>query len=177
MHAITDTDIDRVAAAVAARDREFLYARLAVYELIEEPALLTPHRTSALAALLRGDHQDLFGKALDRLARLDDRYPVLLHALAYARGRGVPEADGIWANIATALTRTAQNRAGDQTGWAEAVASLLTAAAYIVIDDSTTDHGQQQQGKGGPGLPGGAGASAETVYRLAHRTFVEYSWS
>src|SRR5262249_57685232 len=34
-----------------------------------------PERATCLAALLRGDHQDLFAKGLDRLASLDDRLP------------------------------------------------------------------------------------------------------
>jgi hypothetical protein len=124
IRAVTDTDIDRAAAAVAAQDREFLHARLAVYELIEEPTLLTVGRAGALAAVLRGDHQDLFGKALDRLGRLDDRYPVLLHALAHARGRGVPEADGIWATLACALAPTSEDQP-DRTGWAGTITGLL----------------------------------------------------
>jgi len=199
---VINTDIHRVAAAIAAQQREFLHARLAVYELIEEPRLLLPERAGSLTTLLAGDHQDLFAKALDRLARLDDRYPTLIHALAVARGRGIPEADGIWATIATALTHNPpQNpHAGwdpdGQTappepvngemgaGWAQAIDDLLTAAdAYIIIDTPNTDRQPatghdvkpatlDDQDTGPDDNP--IGSRAGTVFRLAHRTFVEY---
>ncbi len=162
---VRDADIDRAAGAIAARDREFLFARLAVYELIEDPTFLLPGRAASLDQLLRGDHQDLFAKALDRLARLDDHYEPLIQALALARGRGIPEADGIWATIAAAFTTTPGHPRppGDPStnglaprAWARAIQGLLShAAAYLVVD--TADEGQRA-----------------TVYRLAHRTFVEY---
>jgi len=200
MTKVNDTDIHRVAATIAAQQREFLHARLAVYELIEEPRLLLPERSTSLATLLRGDHQDLFAKALDRLARLDDRYPTLLRALALARGRGLPEADGIWATIAAALTQDpAEGRTQDKTelpsttdyvgekvAWVQAIDGLLSAAdAYIIIDTPDT-HSQPIGGEthdSGPRAPTDRGSRhglrsasrpAGTVYRLAHRTFVEY---
>lgn len=162
---VRDADIDRAAGAIAAQGREFLFARLAVYELIEDPTFLLPGRAASLDQLLRGDHQDLFAKALDRLARLDDHYGPLIQALALARGRGIPEADGIWATIAAAFTTMPAHPRppGDPStngpaprAWARAIQGLLSrAAAYVVVD--TADEGQRA-----------------TVYRLAHRTFVEY---
>jgi WD40 repeat protein len=205
---VSDADIDRVATVVAGPEREFLYARLAVYELIEEPRLLTGERATSLSTLLEGDHQDLFAKALDRLARLDDRYPTLLRALALARGRGLPEADGIWATIATALTPThtpsrgsaaadptnradtltpTENPADGGSDWAQAIHDLLTAAAaYVIVDtpsSDTHDTLHRQRYRGDPSrapAPSGladqdaTGVGWATVYRLAHRTFVEY---
>jgi WD40 repeat protein/transcriptional regulator with XRE-family HTH domain len=157
---VRDADIDRVAAAVADRDREFLYARLAVYELIADPSLMRPGRAASLGHLLNGDHQDLFATALDRLARLDDFYIPLIQALALARGRGIPEADGIWAAIAARLTHPAEPGAAParaDRAWARAIHGLLEqAAAYIAVDAAASVAGRR------------------TVYRLAHRTFTEY---
>ena len=176
---ISDDDIERVAAAVAGQDREFLYARLVVYELIEDPSLITPGRAFALARLLEGDHQDLFAKALDRLARLDDRYPLLIEALSLARGRGVPEADGLWIAIATSLLSEDQagqgpyphpdeGRAAVNRAWAGAIHDLLEyAAPYIVVDN-------QLESEAATTEITDAAPQPRTVYRLAHRTFVEY---
>jgi WD40 repeat protein len=204
MDQVADADIARTATAIAAQQREFLHARLAVYELVEEPRLLLLDRAASLAKLLAGNHQDLFAKAVDRLARLNDRYPTLLRALALARGRGIPEADGIWATIAAALARAdtantnphqhqstapspATPGADGRTGpsWAHTVDGLLTDAdAYIIIDTPTADPrptGQPHDlnlatpeglNAGPDGHP--AARSGATVYRLAHRTFVEY---
>ena len=95
---ITDDDIDRVAALIAERDQEFLYARLAVFELIEQASLLTLGRAGSLPQVLAGDHLALFARALRRLADKEDRYKVMLRALALARGKGVPDADSMWAS-------------------------------------------------------------------------------
>jgi WD40 repeat protein/DNA-binding SARP family transcriptional activator len=152
---VSDQDIARVADEVADRGQEFLFAQLAVYELIADPRLLAPGLAGSRGQLLEGSHQDLFGRALHRLAGQDDRYPVLMRALSLARGRGIPEADGLWAAIAAALAGP-----GAAAGWAEAISGLLgQAAAYIIVDTSTGS---------------GPAAKPETVYRLAHRTFAEY---
>ena len=159
MREVSDQDIRRVADEVASGAQEFLFARLAVYELIADPRLLTRGMAHSLGQLLRGTHRDLFGRALGRLAGYDDRYPVLMLALSLARGRGLPEADGSWTIIAGALAPRPLSRlvAAD---WASAIGGLLShAAAYITADTST-------------GCDGSAGPG--TVYRLAHRTFVEY---
>ena len=126
MARVTDQDIDRVADVIADRDREFLYARLAVFELIADARLLTPERFDSLGELLEGDHWDLFGRALGRLRQENDRYPILLQALALARGRGVPEADSIWARIAAAVnpSRRLSDADGDKrSAWAKAIDS------------------------------------------------------
>jgi WD40 repeat protein/transcriptional regulator with XRE-family HTH domain len=176
---VRDEDIERVAAEVSDRDREFLFARLAVYELIASPRLLTPGRAWSLRALLDGGHQDLFARALLRLADHDDRYPILLQALSLARGRGVPEADGIWAIIAATLAPAPEPGAADpdrDPAWALAIGRLLEqAAAYIAVDTHAADYdvgGDPGNPASRPGLSGRTGS--ETVYRLAHRTFVEY---
>jgi WD40 repeat protein len=177
MNGISDADIERSAAAVAAQNREFLHARLAVYELIEDPTLLSPARSFALTRLLEGNHQDVFAKAMDRLGRLDDRYALLIEALSLARGRGVPEADGLWAAIATSLLSEQQagqgpypspseERAAINRAWAGAIHDLLEhAAPYIVVDNQhEQDRNAVTDELSGP----------STVYRLAHRTFAEY---
>jgi DNA-binding SARP family transcriptional activator len=171
---VSDQDIQRAAAEVADRGQEFLFARLAVYELIADPRLLTPGLASSRGQLLQGSHQDLFGRALHRLAGQDDRYPALMRALSLARGRGIPEADGLWAAIAAALAPapvprpTGDPGSGTAAGldpstaadWTEAISGLLgQTAAYIIADIST-----------GPGQAG----EPRTLYRLAHRTFAEY---
>uniref|UniRef100_UPI003F4953D4 hypothetical protein n=1 Tax=Nonomuraea bangladeshensis TaxID=404385 RepID=UPI003F4953D4 len=188
---VTDDDLERVAAAVARRDRQFLFARLAVYELIEDPWLLTRGRAQSLEDLLDGDHQDLFAKALDRLARHNDRYPILLRALSLARGRGLPEADGVWAAVTAALTPRPRRQVVDDhdeedltdegVSWSTAVHGLLNqAAAYVIVDTQTAGmHRAPAAGAGAPAQPTDDGAAdgkadGQTVYRLAHRTFVEH---
>ncbi|MGH3942940.1 MAG: WD40 repeat domain-containing protein [Pseudonocardiaceae bacterium] len=199
---VSDADIDRVAATVAGPEREFLYARLAVYELIEEPRLLTEQRTRSLATLLEGDHQDLFAKALDRLARLNDRYPLLLRALALARGRGLPEADGIWAIIAAALPHPGtapwpnsptlptpgtpqrlahrQTLAGREPSTSCSPPQPPTSSSTPPAATPTTSIPRRDVDSHratAPREPAGQDQTEVrqgTVYRLAHRTFVEY---
>ena len=174
MRAVSDQDIRRVAGEVADRGQEFLFARLVVCELTADPRLLTPSLARSRGQLLQGTHQDGFGRALHRLAGQDDHYPILMRALSLARGRGVPEADGIWAAIAAALAPNPLPRlAGDSDEdpsadpdfnvagiWAAAISGLLGQAAAYITADTATRHG---------GTSG-----AQTVYRLAHHTFIEY---
>ncbi len=158
MSEVSDQDIARVAGEVARGEQEFLFARLVVYELIADPRLLTRGLARSRSQLLRGTHQQLFGCALHRLAAHDDRYPVLIRALSLARGRGLPEADGIWATVAAALDSGQDfKQAAD---WTQAIGGLLSrAAAYI-----TADSPDSRAGLAGSG----------TVYRLAHQTFAAY---
>ena len=148
--AVTDSAIHRVAAVVGQCQREFLFARLAVYELIADPVLLDPARSRSLARLLAADHRDLFTVAVARLARQSDNFLPLLEALALTRGRGVPILDGIWALMATAL---AEGTPMDTPISDADISALLgVAQPYVSVD---TEVGQ-------------------TVYRFAHRTFAEH---
>lgn len=190
---VSDEDIDRSARLVSERDREFLFARLAVYELIEDATLLTARRWKSLNILLEGDHQDMFAKALDRLARIDDRYPILMRALSLARGRGLPEADGIWATIAAGIAPLSDSptisypppandpqddRIGQegrvvtdaQSQWTSAIPELLAQAAAYIIVDVSDDRNRFSVAASSDSSSTWSG----TVYRLAHRTFVEY---
>lgn len=149
-HALGDVDTHlllQAARNIALRHQHFLFARLAVYELIARPQLLNPRQSNALHDLLSGDHRDLFAVAVARLSQQSVRFLPLLKALALARGRGVPIRDGVWTAIANALSHDT-GTVVDQD-----ITSLLAQAQpYIAIDE------QQNT----------------TVYRLAHRTFVEH---
>ena len=143
---------DDVIGAVARRlgahgdwgDRQFLFARLAVHELIAQPGLLTASSSRCLAALLDGNHRSLFVFAVDRLTKASRTARSLLEALAFAQGRGVPRSEGVWAQIATAL-------AGSQIGERDIEDLLAQAGPYIMLD---AEYGV-------------------SVYRLAHETFRE----
>ena len=149
-HRLSSLAIDPGTAAAAARsvgahNRHFLYARLAVHEILARPELLAPEAQPELAALLEQDHRGLFAIAVRRLTVADRNFRPMLEALAHARGRGLPRADGIWATAATAF---ADHRPGESD-----LDNLLVAAApYIMLDG---EHGQ-------------------STYRLAHQTFVEH---
>jgi WD40 repeat protein/type II secretory pathway predicted ATPase ExeA len=136
--------IDGVARAVAGGGREFLFAKLAVHEILAMPGLLAPDRAGELADLLSGNHRRLFVAAVARLRDHSARHGALLEALALAQGRGLPIRDGIWALVASAL-------AGVEVGDHVIDALLHAAAPYLMLD---TEDGQ-------------------SVYRLAHRTFQE----
>ena len=163
----TDEQIAEAASTVARLDRHFLFARLTVHELLHTPSLLSPGRAGSLRRLLAGTHRDLFGAALARLRDQDDAFGPLLHALALARGRGLPIADDVWGAVAAALAPDPStphpSARPDPDGPARcpgvpsvsrrAVRDLLErAAAYIAVD--------VERGR--------------TVYRLAHRTFAEH---
>jgi WD40 repeat protein len=141
-----DAVIDQIAALVGDREREFLFARLAVHEMIARPDLLAPEGFEELGELLSGDHRTLFAAAVTRLTSGSRTAKPLLEALALARGRGVPRADRIWAVMAAAIADNAEIHESD-------IDDLLAAAApYIMLD--------AQDG--------------QSVYRLAHRTFQEF---
>lgn len=140
-----DSAIDRVVELIGTQEREFLFARLAVHELLAQPDLLDPARPAELESLLCRDHQALFEVAVRRLARTAAAYPALLEALSVAQGRGLPRAHGVWAAVAAALTEIQITE--------EAIDDLLKAAApYVMLD---AEDGQ-------------------SVYRLAHDTFRAY---
>ena len=57
----------------ARRNESLLFARLAAYEIAEDPRLLNPELAETLDVLLEGSYESLFAAAVDRLASLDDR--------------------------------------------------------------------------------------------------------
>ncbi|MFD3804763.1 hypothetical protein ACFWTC_14285 [Streptomyces sp. NPDC058619] len=137
-------NVDRLATDIASQGREFLYARLAVYEIIQSDALFGA--LDGLESLLASDHRQLFARTVDRLTALAPAYRPLLEALALAQGHGFPVRDGLWASAATAVS-------DDVTvSDADIVALTRAAAPYLMLD---TEFGQ-------------------SVYRLAHRTFAEH---
>jgi len=143
---IDDDAIQAMAASVGEKRRQFLYARLAVHEILARPRLLTASAHDELTDLLSHDHQALFATAVRRLSEAAPLTDPLLEALALSRGRGVPRADRIWATVAGALADSQRVTETD-------IDKLLALAApYIMLD---AEDGQ-------------------SVYRLAHRTFQEY---
>ncbi|MFD0363053.1 hypothetical protein ACFQZZ_16540 [Nocardia sp. GCM10030253] len=144
---LSDTTISEVAGLIAGREHQFLFARLAIHELLARPTILEPARRGELAELLGGDHRSLFAVAVDRLVALSRAYDPLLRALALAHGRGVPRQGRIWIIIANSLTTPA----GDLTE-SDVDGLRQHGAPYIMVD---AEDGQ-------------------SVYRLAHRTFKEH---
>ncbi|MFE4334316.1 hypothetical protein ACFRQM_34365 [Streptomyces sp. NPDC056831] len=122
--------IDQAADAIGALDREFLYARLAVHEIIQARSL------DNLESLLDSDHRQLFRRAVERLARLAPANRPLLEALGLAQGQGLPLHDGIWATTAAALNDEAT---GITMSDADIEALTKTAAPYLMLD---TESGQ-----------------------------------
>ncbi len=135
---------DALAAAIAAHDQPFLFARLAVAELLARP-LVAPG--NELERLLSGGHRGLFAAACQRLAEGSAATLVLLRALAFGLGHGLPRADRVWATVAEAIagsTRTIEASDVDS--------ALGDAAPYIALD----------------------GEDGQSTYRLAHQTFGEH---
>jgi WD40 repeat protein len=127
-------------------DRQFLYARLAVHELLLDPGLLTARRQPELMELLEKDHRGLFAATVARMRKSSAAAEALLEALAFAEGRGLPRADRTWLVAASAL---ADNRAISP----EDIDDLLKSAApYVMLD-----------------VEGG-----QSTYRLAHQTFTTH---
>ncbi|WP_433685994.1 hypothetical protein [Nocardia sp. CA-119907] len=143
--AIDDPTIERVVELIRAQQRQFLFARLAIHEILLAPSLLESKSAGDLKRMLSKDHKALFAAAVDRLI---DQAPVngaLLEALALAEGRGLPRADRIWANVASKL-------ASDDVTETDIDNLLRDAASYVMLD---AEDGQ-------------------SVYRLAHQTFKEH---
>ncbi|MGW3934902.1 hypothetical protein [Streptomyces phaeochromogenes] len=124
------SQIDRTAKALSNLDRHFLYARLAVHEVISNPELAADP-----TPLLECDHRQLFARAVERLSEQAPCNRLLLEALALAQGRGLPIADGVWAGIATALADSPDVAVTD----ADISELLRTAAPYLMLD---TESGQ-----------------------------------
>jgi hypothetical protein len=142
----SDDVISVVARRLGAQGtQQFLFARLAVHELIARPELVAPSNKQALDVLLNGDLRSLFASALRRLTGAFPAAKPLLEALTLAQGRGVPRSEGIWAQMATALAP------GGQIGERDIDDLLARAGPYIMLD---AEYGF-------------------SVYRLAHETLRE----
>jgi WD40 repeat protein len=149
--------VDRATELIAATPageppREFLHARLAVREILADPGLLRPARHTELANLIGLDRDALFARALARMERDAPQARSLLAALAFAQGRGLPRADGLWAQVAGAVDGSGSG--GEVRRWDESDVDKVLAVAgpYIMLDSA---HGQ-------------------SVFRLAHRTFHDH---
>ncbi|NNJ08374.1 ATP-binding protein [Streptomyces sp. PKU-MA01144] len=137
-------NVDRLATGIASCNREFLYVRLAVNEIIQNDALFGA--LEGLDSLLASDARQLFADTVDRLSALAPTYRPLLESLALAQGRGFPVRDSLWASAASAVSDNATITDTD-------IMSLTRAAApYLTVD---TEFGQ-------------------SVYRLAHYAFAEH---
>jgi hypothetical protein len=138
-----DATIAALANKVASANQPFLFARLLTLELLVRPSI-EPGELP-VDQLLAESHRGVFQLALNRLINEDREIVAMLAALAAGRGRGIPESGGTWLAVARSLkfTETVSDTAVRKT--------LERAAPYIMLD-----------AEGG-----------QSVYRLAHRTFVE----
>ncbi|MFB7453232.1 AAA family ATPase [Streptomyces sp. NPDC056194] len=129
-----DVDDAHIASAVhrlvtahqqdGAEPQQFLYARLAAHELLNDPGLLTDP-----TPLIGRTHRQLFTRALQRLHRANPAYTPLLRALGLAQGRGLPDQDSVWACAANALTTDTPADTGSS------IPDLLRdAAPYLALD-------------------------------------------
>ncbi|SES43527.1 AAA family ATPase, partial [Lentzea albida] len=121
--------INSTAIAIGISSHEFLFARLAVHEILAAGTLPT---ATALDDLLTTDHRGLFHRAVTRLSHAHPAATPVLRALAHAQGRGLPIRDGVCALTATAL-------ASHEISDAEVHTVLDAAAPYVLLD---TEHGQ-----------------------------------
>ncbi|MEV6905853.1 hypothetical protein [Amycolatopsis sp. NPDC051071] len=121
----TESTVDNVAEIIRRQDRQFLFARLAVHEILQRPDLLDDEEE--LLHVIGHDHRVLFGAAVNRLTAGFAAAEPLLQALALARGRGLPRADLIWVTVAGALSYTPVTE--------NDIDELLeTAAPYVMLD-------------------------------------------
>jgi hypothetical protein len=126
----TDDQINGLADIIAEYEQPFLFARLAVAEVIAEPELV--ENAELLAQMLDSGHSGIFGHAVSRLARTAPEVEALLHVLTYARGNGFPRTGGIWAIAASALTETPLKE--------RHINNALTLAAPFIMQDSEFGH-------------------------------------
>jgi hypothetical protein len=120
--------IQAAAAAIGRASRQFLFARLAVHEILARPELLTG---PGLAYLVASDHRRLFATAVARLSTDQPVHRPLLQALAYSRGRGLPMRDGIWSAVASALFSGDEITDTDASGLLDAAARLPACAPHL----------------------------------------------
>ena len=124
----------------------FLHTRLLVRELLSDADLLYDAGRERRLRLLELDRPGLFQRAVQRISTKLPSAEPFLRALAFARGRGLPRADRVWAEVAGVLAQGARFTDAD-------LGAVLDAAGpYIMLD---AEHGQ-------------------SVFRLAHETFAEY---
>ncbi|WP_158778877.1 AAA family ATPase [Streptomyces cellulosae] len=148
-----ETVVHTVRSAVATHVRDgswqFLQTALMVREIEQRPDVLKPDTESrtALENLLARDRTGLFGSAVARITEELPTAELFLRALAFAQGRGLPRADGLWAHAAAGIT-------GSDVPLDDQKMSLFLsrAAAYVLLD----------------------GEDRRSVYRLAHRTYAEH---
>jgi WD40 repeat protein len=119
-----------LASEVADRGEPFLFARLAVAELLARPRF---ERGAAQIAVLDHGHRGLFARAVERINREHPRTGALLHTLAFSFGRGFPRRDRVWATATEALSPALSISERDIDR------ALVLAAAYITLDG---DEGQ-----------------------------------
>jgi hypothetical protein len=127
---LADERVSALADTIARYEQPFLFARMAVREIIFEPDLAD--NDAILAGVLGQGHSSIFGHAVARLARDAPEAEALLHVLAYARGNGFPRTGGIWASAGSALTSTPL---GEQH-----VTEVLQLAAPFIMQDSEFGH-------------------------------------
>jgi hypothetical protein len=128
--ALPDKRVATLAATIAQYKQPFLFARLAVREIIAEPELAD--NKELLAKVLGSGHSGIFGHAVARLARTAPGVEALLHVLTYAHGNGFPRTGGIWATAASELT---ENPVHDGQ-----VEKALELAAPFIMQDSEFGH-------------------------------------
>lgn len=121
--------ITSVALAIGSADHQFLFAYLAVHEILATKRFPT---TTELDDLVSTDHRGLFRRALDRITRANPHNHHLIRVLAHSQGRGIPLQDAT-------LTRIVATLAGVELTDRDIHALLDLAAPYILID---TEHGQ-----------------------------------
>jgi len=119
------------AELIASHDEPFLFARLAVHEIIADPNWATS--MDRLTQLIGEKHRGIFARAVQRLAANEPEAEALLHALTYARGSGFPRTGGIWAMAGSALS----DRPFDDNH----VAKVLKVAAPYIMHDSEFGQG------------------------------------
>jgi hypothetical protein len=119
---------DAISDLIAAFPQPFLFARLALHEIIADPAWTAPD--ADLQKLLGSGHRGIFGQAVSRFANHAPDVEALLHALTYGRGNGFPRTDGVWAAAASALTEIPITDATVER-------ALQQAAPYIMYDSES----------------------------------------
>lgn len=149
---LTEDAVRRCARAISERDQPFLFARLAIYELLADPSKAEPEQ---LESLLATGHGGIFAVAFERINNKSRRTGAVVRSLAYSFGRGFPRTDGIWQTAANALYQSEREPNASQPDPitdSDIGTALDEAGAYIMID---FEYGQ-------------------SVFCLAHRTFRKY---